>query len=1081
MAAVSSACPPQAHLAPTLCYRSTTGEAASVCSQQVQTLLIDNYDSYTYSLYQSLTVINGTAPLVLYNDAFNGSWAAVRAAFPNIDNIVISPGPGTPEKKKDFGICSEALREAAVPILGVCLGHQGLASAYGGQIIRAVEPMHGRWSRVKYLEGCALFRDLDSTLDVVRYHSLVVDPFSLPSCLQVICWTDPPSEGRVIMGLQHRSLPLYGIQFHPESIGTPSGPQIIYNFKAITLSFYQNNLSLLPSNTFHACRLPSSPLSTTPCLPPSSPRCSWQVNIVCVSSSDDQAGSSCPPKRVVVDSEALFQALYSDLPQAFWLDSSISDGRTTPHLGSSQSTCQDDRFSYMGAPNSALSEVIEYWGDGRACMLASHKDHDGERVQCVREWKGDDIFVLLKQRMRLVGQNGQAQQSEAGSQNKQVVVENERSHNSKPPVRVRYNIWEANVDNVHTGNGSNDDCIPTTSSVVRDPVLKYSSSNSASAAIPFVGGYVGYLGYEARHDAAAHQAGMVSRGNTNRSTPAAAVSEGIPDNVKETHGSSDATVPVALWMLADRFVAIDHYENKVYAVWIAPDAMCDNGSRAGCDSCLLEQCEKGTLGTDEVMEFCAEQENWVKHVLSKIPLRCRVVGSDIPCCLNQPSDTAGGGERLSPVNWAQAQALLSGQSESTLDSQSTYPTERSLSEMLIDTDHENGDADREDADTEADETENDSQFGSPRSPPPVDALVGGPLLPRPPASTRQGGVLEGKYKEQCGVIDDALCSMAVCRTARSTAARCLTARPDRSRENYEEGIRGALEKIEEGESYEVCLTNHLEIDGCADPLRLYSLLRRRNPVPYACFMIHDCNSKLPGSRRKVRWCTSTRAGVGCVGVCCSSPERFLKMDGKGWLQSKPIKGTRRRGATAGEDMELAEDLQTNVKDRAENLMIVDLVRNDLGRVCQAGSVVVPKLLCVESYATVHQLVSTIRGKLEYRNFDALDAIVSCFPGGSMTGAPKKRTQEILHRLEQGVPRGIYSGGIGFLSMSGSFDINIVIRTIVLTQHKLSVGAGGAIVALSDVKEEYEEMLLKARSVLQACRDCLMEDNKDHML
>ena len=202
-----------------------------------------------------------------------------------------------------------------------------------------------------------------------------------------------------------------------------------------------------------------------------------------------------------------------------------------------------------------------------------------------------------------------------------------------------------------------------------------------------------------------------------------------------------------------------------------------------------------------------------------------------------------------------------------------------------------------------------------------------------------------------------------------------------------------------------------------------------------------------------------------------SPERFVSVDGAGLVEARPIKGTRPRGATPEEDAALAADLLAAQKDRAENLMIVDLLRNDLHRVCRAGSVHVPEIFAVESYATVHQLVSTVRGRLA-DGMGPTDVLRACFPGGSMTGAPKVRTMEILDRLE-GAPRGIYSGAVGWIGVDGSMDTSIVIRTATWQADgrgpggDVTFGVGGAVTALSDPAEEYAEMLTKARSILRA--------------
>jgi para-aminobenzoate synthetase len=272
------------------------------------------------------------------------------------------------------------------------------------------------------------------------------------------------------------------------------------------------------------------------------------------------------------------------------------------------------------------------------------------------------------------------------------------------------------------------------------------------------------------------------------------------------------------------------------------------------------------------------------------------------------------------------------------------------------------------------------------------------------------------------------------------------------RDAYLANIRACLHEIVEGESYEVCLTTELHSDAAIDPLAAYRALRARNPAPHAALL-----------------------RLGDVSVLSSSPERFLRVDRERIVESKPIKGTAPRAAHPVEDAYRAAALRADDKSRAENLMIVDLVRNDLGRVCVLGSVEVPKLMAVESYATVHQLVTTVRGRLR-DDASAIDCIRAAFPGGSMTGAPKLRTMEIIDRLEGG-PRGVYAGALGFLSVNGTADLSIVIRTLVASAGGLQIGSGGAIVAASDPDAEHDEMLLKARAVLEAVGGTLSADRR----
>jgi aminodeoxychorismate synthase component I len=262
------------------------------------------------------------------------------------------------------------------------------------------------------------------------------------------------------------------------------------------------------------------------------------------------------------------------------------------------------------------------------------------------------------------------------------------------------------------------------------------------------------------------------------------------------------------------------------------------------------------------------------------------------------------------------------------------------------------------------------------------------------------------------------------------------------RASYEALVARAQEHIAAGDAYELCLTHRIAARFDGSTWDLYRALRAINPAPHATYL------ELPEGA-----------------IVCASPERFLRLDGEGCAESRPIKGTRPRGTTPEEDRVLRDALASSEKDRAENTMIVDLVRNDLGRVCAFGSVEVAEIFAVETQPTVHQLVSTVRGRLA-EGKDAIDLVRACFPPGSMTGAPKIEAMKILNALERD-GRGVYSGAIGWIDVSGTMDLAVVIRSIVVSRGVARIGVGGAIVADSTPSDEYEETRHKARASLAA--------------
>jgi para-aminobenzoate synthetase len=714
------------------------------------TLLIDNYDSFTYNLFQLLAEENGREPVVVRND--EASWEELTEL--GFDNVVLSPGPGRPERARDFGVCAEAIRRCEAPLLGVCLGHQGLGWVHGGRVVPAPEPMHGRVRAVEHT-GAPLFAGIPERFEATRYHSLCLER-PLPGELEEIARA---GDG-VVMAVAHRTRPQWGVQFHPESIATEHGRQLLANFRDLTAA--------------HPFRGSKSTkyVGTEPRTEGTGFRGSLSTNGVDKEprnggeADGGEAGIGAPALRWrrldgSPDPVRAFTTLFGDSPDAFWLDSS--------------SSTNGGRFSFMGDASGPLGATISYDVDAHEVTVG----RGGET-----EVRAESIFDYLEREL-------------------------ER--------------------------------------------LRPSATAIATTNLPFDFdcGFAGYLGYELKAECGGEPA----------------------------HASP---LPDAAFILADRLIAFDHEQNATY---------------------LLSLYEPGEPEAEQASEI------WLSETTATL-------------------STLGAGAASEPAG----------------------------------------------------------------------SIPG----PEPSAPLRLA----------------------------------------RSHGQYLEDIATCERHLGDGDSYEICLTNSIEAETKADPLALYMELRRVNPAPFASYL---------------RW--------GGLAVLSSSPERFLSVDREGGAEAKPIKGTSRRGASADEDTRLAARLRDDEKNRAENLMIVDLLRNDLGSVCAVGSVEVPSLMAVESYETVHQLVSTVRGRLR-PGTGAVGCVRACFPPGSMTGAPKLRTMEILDRLE-GRGRGVYSGAIGYFGLGGGCDLSVTIRAIVLDGEAATIGAGGAIVLQSDPEEEFEEMLLKAAAPLRA--------------
>jgi anthranilate synthase component 1 len=277
--------------------------------------------------------------------------------------------------------------------------------------------------------------------------------------------------------------------------------------------------------------------------------------------------------------------------------------------------------------------------------------------------------------------------------------------------------------------------------------------------------------------------------------------------------------------------------------------------------------------------------------------------------------------------------------------------------------------------------------------------------------------------------------------ARHDAASALEFTSNHTRERFEEQVRAAKEHIAAGDIYQVVLSQRFETEVAADPFTVYRALRHVNPSPYMYFI-----------------------RMGGVSVAGSSPEMLVRVEGSR-VETHPIAGTRPRGRNNEEDMRLAEELKRNEKERAEHVMLVDLGRNDVGRVCEYGSVRVPQFMGLERFSHVMHLTSIVEGKLA-DDHDRLDALVSCFPAGTVSGAPKVRAMQIIKELEPS-GRGLYAGAVGYLDFAGNLDFCIAIRTVIMSKGKAYVQAGAGIVMDSNPAAEYDETRDKAKALLRA--------------
>ncbi|MFI6806738.1 aminodeoxychorismate synthase component I [Streptomyces luteogriseus] len=953
----------------------------------MKTLLIDNYDSYTYNLFQLIAEVNGEEPVVVRNDAPVDGLPDLRA----FDNLVVSPGPGHPGVARDFGIGGRLLATSPVPVLGVCLGHQGIALGEAGLVGPAPEPRHGHLSTIRH-DGRDLFHGLPQHFTAVRYHSLAVrEP--LPETLEATAW----AEDGVLMGLRHRSRPLWGVQFHPESVLTEYGHRMLVNFRNLTA---ERAGKLRTKNT----AVPKPPAVRRGAVVP---ECESGIR-----RTTGGAFGAGGVRRPVVAAVFQVTAVGQGAANPPGLAGALAFG------GAAASTAAASTPGGAGGVTSSTPGVPAARQGATADGAPSSQEPGGAGPTGVGTPATGVVRAAGRGTLAETPRPGSTGTTHAAASPPRDTPASPQAAPAEggPSAAAPRATDPAGRQGAHTQDGGPCATAPGgagTTGAADPPAESGSSAEPQACAV----------------DVASASASGSAGTSPDRGIPVAG--RATADAASGQGASADASVVAdtpAPVIPRPRRPGRVGYRLHTRRVTGAVDAeavfgrMFAGSARAfWLDSSLVEpgRSRFSFLGDDQgpLAEFVRYDVDAGRCEIERAGRPVRRVRASVFDYLKRqlgnrrvdatglPFDFTGG-----YVGYFGYE--MKADCGSSNRHRSPAPDAAWLfADRVIAVDHEEGftyavclaedtpQAAREAADwlegalADLSCVATEQQLPVPGSPPPADPGAAEPWLVRDRATY--------------------LADIEACRRA-----------------------------LRSGTSYEVCLTNAARLPAPPDALEFYRTLRRDNPAPYAAFL-----------------------RFGELEVAGSSPERFLRIGRDGTAEARPIKGTAPRGDGPEEDARLRDALASDAKTRAENLMIVDLLRNDLGQVCRTGTVRVSKLMATETYATVHQLVSTVEGRLR-PGTDAVDCVRACFPGGSMTGAPKLRTLEIIDSLETEA-RGVYSGALGYFGCGGGADLSIVIRTAVFADGEMHLGAGGAIVLDSDPEAEYDEMLLKTAAPMRA--------------
>ncbi|GJJ70005.1 para-aminobenzoate synthetase [Entomortierella parvispora] len=1011
---------------PTQSVEAAVGAAHMVTSTldpapTLRTLIVDNYDSYTFNLLQLFDKDQLENVVVIRNDQVE--WSRFeQEVLPYFDQVVLSPGPGRPERKEDFGLCTQILQTSHIPVFGVCLGHQGIGWIHGGKVTYGPEPVHGQIARIKH-DGTGLFQGVPDGFEAVRYHSLVIQEQDLPSDLIATAWcrsfplitvNNTDRENNVsasgsnraqgstsIMGIRHRTLPHHGVQFHPESICSKHGKQMMNNFFNISEEFYANKQRStetleIPDRVRALSVIPTRPvlqLNPTPSKSPASSTSPFSLHIHAL----DPA--------FFPDPEVVFESLFLTGPRSqsasWWLDSARQ-----PHPMS--------RFSFMGGVETrsvhrrTIKPITPKTGASQAVIQYStlHKEVS------VRQYSGRRAHSDVK---RIKLQDPSDRHSGVSS----------------------FWDWMSKV----MGAFGNNNVETKVTGVEGDQDFE-------TVPFDFFAGMIGYFSYEMKRESLEGYRTPVEQqchctGHSWTST--------LPCNC-------DCSIhPDASFILATQAVVYDHVDKRVYVLGLVNNH---------------QDCSQETdIGASVGFSSLSDCEHWIKDVSDSIA----------HISTNGFSSTT---KRKSVLLAAATSQLSHNEPYNVRQRHRRQSSSGFTSPFKVDSTEENYIRAIQDSLDYIHEGESyelclTTQFRAKL-----------PLYPKRYGTA--GSVLENEDLSQVDYAFDLYKILRKLNPAPFSAFLSLPLSRQQKRKAGDDIIDKLIILSSSPERF--LKIGKTPVDESQSGTETGCRTVEMKPIKGTVAVAKGCFCK------QDEGCSVDEHDSD------SSEHNYEEDDDEDMAGSEPRFGQKadRNSMTARdrcaearqrEDQSRIDSLSKNIKERAENLMIVDLIRNDLAHVCSSQSVRVPYLMHVESYETVHQLVTTVRGEL-LDHVDTIQAVKACFPPGSMTGAPKLRSVQLLDSLEHNVKRGVYSGCLGYIGIpavaAGSrssntcapvkirsaVDMAVVIRTAVLSITPASinegsdilvadvtVGAGGALTILSDPNEEWREVLLKSRSVV----------------